>query len=265
MELQASQGVKAIIQKLVESLRNVIDDNLTGVYLHGSLAMGNFNPVSSDIDILVVVKESLSLETKNVLWTHLQLLSQDAPAKGFELSVVTLNALKNFKYPTPYEFHYSPGMSSSQIEDSGEHDPDLAAHFVITKARGICLYGEPIEDNFPEVSRTYYLKSIANDAKWSYNNIQKGPKDGICTVPVYAVLNFCRISAFIQSDLITSKKEAGEWGLENLPRKYKSIIQEALREYSQSGAGAKINAALLKHFADYSWSIIRKASRSRTE
>ena len=40
--------------------RKILGDNLTGIYLHGSAAMGCFNPKESDIDLLVVVKDALS-------------------------------------------------------------------------------------------------------------------------------------------------------------------------------------------------------------
>ena len=37
----------------VSLCREVLADALTGVYLHGSLAMGCFNPVTSDVDLIV--------------------------------------------------------------------------------------------------------------------------------------------------------------------------------------------------------------------
>ena len=37
---------------------------MIGVYLHGSIALKAFNPDSGDIDILVVVRDSIDVETK---------------------------------------------------------------------------------------------------------------------------------------------------------------------------------------------------------
>lgn len=36
---------------------------LTGVYLHGSLAMGYFNPAKSDIDLILVINGEMQSDT----------------------------------------------------------------------------------------------------------------------------------------------------------------------------------------------------------
>jgi predicted nucleotidyltransferase len=40
----------------VSKLSEMLGSNLVGVYLHGSLAMGCFNPHASDIDVLVITQ-----------------------------------------------------------------------------------------------------------------------------------------------------------------------------------------------------------------
>ncbi len=57
------------IQKLLDSFviqsENILKDNLTGIYLHGSIAMGCFNGQKSDIDLIVVVQRELSKFGRN--------------------------------------------------------------------------------------------------------------------------------------------------------------------------------------------------------
>ena len=53
-----------ILTQFVDAARETIGENLLGVYLHGSAAMGCFNPKSSDLDLLVGVKEVLDDSTK---------------------------------------------------------------------------------------------------------------------------------------------------------------------------------------------------------
>ena len=64
-------GYKDLPFEILNQINNVIDiwkrhlgDNLTGVYLHGSIALNAFNPDSGDVDILVVVKDSVEVATK---------------------------------------------------------------------------------------------------------------------------------------------------------------------------------------------------------
>ena len=207
MQQNIPDGIARLLGQLVSITKENFKESLVGTYLHGSLAMGCFNPVSSDIDVLIVVKLKLSLEDKRTLGDSFIELVEKFPANKIELSVVTLDALSDFRYPTPYELHFS----NENLEDFTNvdfdlmkirDDKDLASHFVIIKNRGICLYGEPVTKVFPDVADEYYLKSIAQDFDWSYNNVINGQEDGTCSVPTYAVLNTCRVLAFIKYGLV---------------------------------------------------------------
>ena len=64
-------GYKDLPLEILNQINNVVDiwkrdlgDDLIGVYLHGSIALKAFNPDSGDIDILVVVRDSIDVETK---------------------------------------------------------------------------------------------------------------------------------------------------------------------------------------------------------
>jgi streptomycin 3"-adenylyltransferase len=266
MKIKASETANQFLSAFVRSFHETLGEKLTGVYLHGSLAMGCFNPISSDIDILVVVRDKLSVEEKKDIGQMLLKLSEMTPAKGLEMSVISLGSLRNFQHPSPYELHFSESNKADFTRGCVDFtkavfDPDLAAHIVITKARGICLYGESIEEVFPDIPHGFYLDSIAGDADWCYTNILKGADSGEGRVPTYAVLNFCRVLAFIEQRLITSKVEGGQWGVEHLPQEYTSVIRAALQEYTTSGAVPGVDLILLKRFANFSIKAIHRSSQ----
>ena len=52
------------IEKVVDIWKKYVNDELVGVYLHGSIVLNAFNPESGDIDVLVVVNKSLDIPTK---------------------------------------------------------------------------------------------------------------------------------------------------------------------------------------------------------
>ena len=54
----------SLIRGYVERAKEILQDNLIGVYLHGSSVMGCFNPRKSDIDLIVVVDRPLSEPVK---------------------------------------------------------------------------------------------------------------------------------------------------------------------------------------------------------
>ncbi len=57
------KSIQSLLNRIVEGFRHILGGNLVGIYLHGSLAMGGFNPRTSDIDFLIVLKAPLKPET----------------------------------------------------------------------------------------------------------------------------------------------------------------------------------------------------------
>src|SRR5579871_2778969 len=78
---------------------------LVGVYLHGSLAMGCFNPNRSDVDLLVVTSAGMGAQTKRCI-ANLLLRSSGQP-RPIEISFLYRDQLVPWTYPTPFDFHYS--------------------------------------------------------------------------------------------------------------------------------------------------------------
>lgn len=237
-----------ILNKIVNSYKDILKDNLVGIYLHGSLAMNCFNPNSSDIDFLVVIKEKLDFKDMRQLIDVLLQLSELGPKKGFEMSVLLEQDTKNFKYPTHFVLHFSDFHKDRYINQpnyicGGFEDHDLAAHIVILRERGICLHGSPIKDVFQEVPKKYYIDAIKSDIEDSKTEIKNNP--------VYYILNLCRVLYFLQDGNICSKKEGGEWAIINIPEKFKDIIQGALNIYSDTNNVFSVNSKNLVEFADY--------------
>ncbi len=238
-----------LLDSIVESCKKTLGENLIGVYLHGSAAMGCFNPLKSDIDLLIVVKERLPVEQKREIIDFILQLVEKAPPKGLELSVVTQDALQHFQYPIPYELHFSNSWKEAYIAgqvdyDKQRFDLDLAAHFTVTKKRGIRLYGEPIQAVFPALSEGYYLRSILSDASDIFERITDDP--------IYGILNLCRVLAFLRERAVYSKLEGGQWGLQHIEAVYRPLIQKALEVYqSESQHSAQWDKAQLEAFASY--------------
>ena len=248
------EAIKSILNSIVASYRDILKDNLVGIYVHGSLAMNCFNPKVSDIDLLVVIKENLDFNKKRQLIDVLLELDKQGPKKGFEISVLLEEHAKNFKYPTPFVLHFSKEHKEKYEQDynymceNGE-DPDLAAHITITTARGVCIFGKPIKDVFQAVPKKYYLKSIMYDIE--------NAREDILNSPVYIILNLCRVLCYIREGMACSKKEGGEWACSNIPIKYTEIIEQALLCYKSTEIFNYDTGALID-FADFMIKEIRR-------
>ncbi|MBQ8189410.1 MAG: DUF4111 domain-containing protein [Lachnospiraceae bacterium] len=244
-----------ILEKIVDTSKQIFRSNLTGVYLHGSIVMGCFNPDKSDIDLIIVVEDNITDEQKMQFMKEVVELDKSAPSKGIELSIVKKTYCKEFLYPTPFELHFSNTHLQWFIDNPTDYiskmkgtDKDLAAHFTIINHCGITLYGEGIASIFSEVPKADYIDSIWADIE--------GAKEEILEIPMYMILNLCRVVAYLKKGLVTSKKQGGEWGKQNLEPRYQSLISEALKCYA-SDEKMVVEAAEAQAFAEYMLELIK--------
>lgn len=225
--------VPRLLRTLVESTCAAFGANLTGVYLHGSLAMGCFDPNLSDLDVLVVTRREPSDEDKLAYLEALCRLNELAPKKGIELSILLEDDCRAFRHPMPFVFHFSPAHLSAIQANPARYvarmkgrDPDLAAHITVLRARGRELFGQPIRQVFGEVSPQDYLDSIRDDLG--------DPEQTIRKMPVYVILNLCRTLAYVEENKVLSKTEGGKWALNMLPHPCPGLIRKALNSYEAS-------------------------------
>ena len=241
------KSIQKLLDSFITSSKQILKDNLTGIYLHGSAVMGCFNPQKSDLDLIVVVNEILPDSIKKEYMDMIVELNACGPAKGIEMSIVTKSVCNPFVYPTPFDLHFSVAHLNwyktnpdDYIQKMKGTDKDLAAHFTIITNRGKCLYGEPIEKVFSKVPEKDYFDSIWNDIADAVEDISENT--------MYLTLNLARVLAYKKDGVILSKKEAGEWALENLPEEYHPLIEDALKEYA-AAVSVKYNLELAKQYA----------------
>lgn len=244
------EKLERLLENFVRQSKNILGDNLTGIYLHGSAVMGCFNSKKSDIDLLIVVNDDISNEIKMQYMDMVVELNREAPEKGIELSIVKEAVCKPFVYPTPFELHFSiahlnwyQSNPADYVERMKGTDKDLAAHFTVIYHRGKTLYGKEIKSVFSKVSSRDYMDSIWSDIE--------DAKEEIVTNTMYITLNLCRVLAYKREGLILSKQEGGEWAMNALPvSKYQKIISDALKEY-KTGEVMPTDRAIVVEFAEY--------------
>lgn len=246
---------QSLLNKIVDKSIKIFKENLIGIYLHGSLAMGCFNPDKSDIDLIIVIRNNITDIQKLQFMDHIVELNKIAPGKGIELSIVKEEYCKNFLYPTPFELHFSNAHLQWFIDNPTDYiqkmngtDKDLAAHFKIIKKYGVVLQGEAINNVFVDVPRKDYIDSIWLDVE--------GAKKDILEEPIYVILNLCRVAAFLKNDLILSKKQGGEWALQNLSTQYHTLILNAVQSYIHENE-MDLDNIEAQEFADYMLQMIK--------
>lgn len=220
-----------LLNKITHTSKQIFGEKLVGIYLHGSIAMGCFNPEKSDIDLVFVIEKEITDEEKLDFMNVIVKLNESAPKKGLELSIVKREVCQPFIYPTPFELHFSSMHldwfqkdPKGYVKNMKGIDKDLAAHFTVIREYGIVLYGVAIQDVFAEVPKEDYFDSIFEDIQ--------DAKEDIIRDPMYIILNLCRVLAAVQDGVVLSKEQGGAWGLLHIVQDYHTLIQSALESYT---------------------------------
>jgi len=241
------EEIKSILTATISHIHSLLKDNLVGMYLHGSLATCSFQLGSSDIDLILVVKENLSSEVKGKIISYMNKTRvryvniTGEQGKSIEMSVFLENVVQNPQYPIVVELRYD--YPDNIFEN--EPDEEAVAFLYEAKERGFCVWGKPIRKVFQKIPAKYYLLSIINDLKSTRKFLLKDP--------TYWVLNACRIMAFVREGKVLSKLEGGQWGIENLLSKYRNLVNQALSRYQKkvNRDHASWNREELEDFAEY--------------
>ena len=240
--------VNALLDAVARDFRSILGKKLVGVYVHGSIAFGCFRWETSDIDFLAVAGSPLTHDEKVALIHALLARTPDAPDKGLEMSVVLADVCRNFVYPTPYELHFSNAHLEQYTADTDGYceiltgnDPDLAAHFAVTRAVGVAWYGPPADEVFAPVPRDALLSSVMLDVEDAQDNLMANPP--------YFILNLCRTLALKEEGLMLSKAGGGEWALKTLPAGHHAAIRSALNAYTKGESMNREGAEEFKNYA----------------
>jgi streptomycin 3"-adenylyltransferase len=224
----------AVVDRLTAALR----DDLVAVYLHGSVAMDAFVPTRSDVDVLVVTHGPVGANAKSSLAESLSESSLPCPGVGLELSIVTSEAARTPSDAPAFELHLATqeARAVDGVDQAG--DPDLVAHFAMTRERGVVLFGPPVDQVISPIDRSRLLRVLADDLTWALERKLGG----------YAVLNACRALRFVREGTLCSKPEGGAWALANGVGD-RASIEAALRR--QSGSDEVVDLAAATPFVEW--------------
>ena len=233
--------VKQQIAKITNEVSNQLNGNLLGLYLHGSMVLGGFDEASSDIDMIGVIKDELSLKEKIALSSLL--LSLNKKPRPIDIEFFIKDDFVRWQGSPASHFYFSDYWIEKyeKIALGGDDASDLlavvnpggeaTADFKIAKENGVCLYGMPTTKLLPVISDEIFLGFISSGVNQYYVESDNDEQSS------FLILQLCRILAYKQIREILSKHKAAEWALDTLPSSLHSIIRTAL--FTKYGFGEK--------------------------
>lgn len=218
--------INAIIHRLKLSVLTVLKKQFIGMYIHGSLALGDFIPESSDIDFLVVTASELSEKTILALSNmHTCILNSNSKwARKLEGSYVLQDILKQ-QYPPITPRPYTNGDKFCLANYGGEWV--LERH--VLREHGIVITGPPIQNLIdpihPNEIRQATLQ-ILNE--WWLPMLQDSSRLKSDEYQAYAILTMCRILYTLKQGTIVSKPRAAAWVMKEFNCQWAVLIEQAL-------------------------------------
>lgn len=220
-------AVNAVLAKLLTGVRSTLSSGFVGFYLHGSLAYGDFNPLTSDIDFLTVTDSHLPAETFSALKEmHARLslngLAWSQKIEGAYLPKETLRRHDPAHALVPWlgvDGHFA-------LERLGR---DWAIQRWILREKGIVVAGTPLKPMIDPVSADDLRQAVrANLRDWWSPPFVSPERFKSDEYQIYAVLTMCRSLYVLELGAIASKPAAARWAMETLPKHRVELIEAAL-------------------------------------
>lgn len=220
--------VNTILDLLYTHAKDILQDQLLGMYLHGSLANGDFD-THSDIDVIFTTRDDISAEIFAKLQTmHEEISRLDSPwAIQLEVSYIPQDALRRFDPLNNQHPHIDRGTGETLHIMAHECDWVIQRHIV--RERGITVIGPDPKNLIDPVSQHDLRKAVADGLPLWMNPILANPSEmNTRGYQSFFVLSLCRMLYTLKHGEILSKAAAAKWAMIELDPKWKPLIERAL-------------------------------------
>jgi len=230
--------------RYAHALRDILSDTFVGVYLLGSLAIGDFD-LTSDVDFMVVTKEELSDEDADrVQTTHLQCINQDTRwVKHLEYSFFPLRMLHEKSSP-----YLSDGRRNDAVNrqlwyfnngadtiERSDHDNTLVSRWTL-RYRSPAVLGPNPATFAPTVTPDELRREIRSSMLgWQKLILHDASRFNNRFHQVFLVLNNCRALQDLHEGRITSKKQGAAWAKDHLDPEWHALIDYCSEERRDTG------------------------------
>lgn len=225
--------VQRFARDLADQLVATASMSLVGVYVHGSAVLGDFQPTTSDVDVLVVIRDGTPRRIVEQIAT---VLAADGrcPGAGLEASVVDESAARTPAAPWPYRVHVTTVSSHRKTVwcEPGGGDVDLILHYAVIRGAGWAVYGPRPADAIGPVARSVIARQLAVELRWAVDHANES----------YTVLNACRALRFAFEDVLCSKTAGGTWALGQGVEE--ELIDHALKDRRRGHSGSPSRKAV---------------------
>jgi hypothetical protein len=227
------EDLSALLGNLANDFPLILENNLVGIYLWGSLTYEAFDENCSDVDCIVVTRRDVSEREFSALedWFSKALKENYWTGKLDMRFVIDGEFLDKTSKCCGYHF-------GKFIRHGSDGNPII---WVNIRQTGITLWGKPANEIAPEVTPKVLNNALLLELEYLKEDLATNAGDGSELAffhNSYAVLTACRIYYTAHNSALVSKEIAQAWTLENVSEKWHEVINTA-RKNRLAGKGLK--------------------------
>ncbi len=219
--------VNKLLSLLLTHVKEILQDQFTGMYLYGSLSSGDFNPETSDIDFLVVTTDALSRETIAKL--------EAMHNRTWATTLKRAGKLEGAYVPKELIRQHNVHGAPCPIINEGKFFIEKLGSDWIIQRHVVREYGVIIEGPNPKTLIDFVSPAEIRGAvmgtlrEWWFPMLIDPTwlRNGESGDRAFAVITMCRVLHALEHGTIVSKPKAIQWARTKLGKPWKTLIDQA--------------------------------------
>jgi len=220
--------VNEVLNLLLTNVKELLHGQFVSMYLYGSLASGDFNPETSDIDFLVVTTDELSAD----VITKLAAMHKSA----WSNSLKRAGKLEGVYIPKELIRRHTSNGQPCPIFNEGKLVVEKLGSDWIIQRHVVREYGVVIEGPNPKTLIDFVSPDDIRGAvmgtlrEWWFPMLDDPTwlRNGESGDQAFAVITMCRVLHAIEHGTIVSKPKAIQWARSKLGEPWKTLIDQAV-------------------------------------
>ena len=218
-------NVRTVLGYVTDFSKEILKDDLVGIYLFGSLTYDDYNPLRSDLDLMVVIKERPDEDTIGLISNKYMDLAIKFPDFNgrVECSFTPIYMLNQLEPPAEGRVYFG-----EQFYANANYGNEWIINNYLIREYGLTIMGLDFKTLTPEINMSQVQHACLEDLQKEW--LPKANDDSYLSNPhykSYLILNLCRIIYTLKRSKAGSKTEAGNWVIATYPE-FQDLVEEAL-------------------------------------
>lgn len=217
--------LNSVLGDLARRVSSALAENLLGIYLQGSFALGDWD-LHSDVDFIIVVRSALAAEEVSRLQIlHHELYMHASPwAQHLEGSYIPLAVLQDFSQAGAPLWYLDNGHD--QLEESG-HCNTLLVRWILREKR-VAVLGPPLLPFLDPIEVSALRREMLGVLRgWGREILAEPQPYANRFYQGFIVLSFCRMLHDCSVGYPGSKKAGALWAKANLDSRWSGLIDRS--------------------------------------